>query len=152
MGQTKQRFFYFENFYMLIGCHFNSYTSLSYQLTGHRVCSKRDQFDLFESNYFKLGRMDQPFVEAQTGCLLPCTYDEYRVLATGLRDFNKYGVVLTYGSLGTTVLTEYYIYPFESLVSDFGGSLGLFVGFSFVMLWDVLQLAITCCCHKMNNN
>ena len=93
--------------------------------------------------------MDQAFVETQTGCLLPCTYDEYRVLATGLRDFNKYGVVLTYGSLGTTVLTEYYIYPFESLVSDFGGSLGLFVGFSFVMLWDVLQLGVI---HILRNH
>ena len=94
--------------------------------------------------------MDQAFVENHTGCLFPCTYDEYRVVATDLRDFNIFGVVFTYGSLGTTVLREYLIYPFDSLVSDFGGTLGLFVGFSFVTLWDLIQLVITFCCHKLN--
>ena len=73
-----------------------------------------------------------------------------RQIETDLRDFNIFGVVFTYGSLGTTVLREYLIYPFDSLVSDFGGTLGLFVGFSFVTLWDLIQLVITCCCHKLN--
>ena len=94
--------------------------------------------------------MDQTYLEDQTGCLFPCTYDEYRVVATDLRDFNVFGLVLTYGSLTTTVLREYLIYPFDSLVSDFGGTLGLFVGFSFVMLWDVVQFFITLGCQKMN--
>ena len=96
--------------------------------------------------------MDQAFVETSTGCLFPCTYHEYRVVATDLRDFNSFGVVFTYASLGTTVLREYLIYPFDSLVSDFGGTLGLFVGFSFVALWDVIQLLVTFSCHKLNKN
>ena len=28
------------------------------------------------------------------------------------------------------------VYPLASLVADFGGTLGLFLGFSFMMLWD----------------
>ena len=82
--------------------------------------------------------MDQAFLEARTGCLFPCTYDEYSMVATDLRDLSSFGTVLTYGSLSTIVLMEYFIYPFDSLVSDFGGTLGLFVGFSFVMIWDVV--------------
>ena len=92
--------------------------------------------------------MDQAFLEARTGCLFPCTYGEYRVVATDLRDLSSFGMVLTYGSLSITVLREYFIYPFDSLVSDFGGTLGLFVGFSFVMFWDVVQFFITLACQK----
>ena len=32
--------------------------------------------------------------------------------------------------------SEHYMYDFESFVSEFGGSLGLFLGFSFFTLWD----------------
>ena len=34
---------------------------------------------------------------------------------------------------------EFYSYQFDSLVSDFGGSLGLFIGFSFFTLWDIIK-------------
>ena len=72
-----------------------------------------------------------------------------KVVATDLRDMNSFGTVVTYGSLSTTGLREYFIYPFDSIVSDFGGTLGLFVGFSFVMLWDVVPFFITLGCQKM---
>ena len=94
--------------------------------------------------------MDQVYLEAQTGCVFPCTYYQYKLMATDLRDFNVFGLILVYGTLSTTVLREYFIYPFESLVSDFGGSLGLFVGFSFVLLWDVVAFFIDLGCRKLN--
>ena len=34
---------------------------------------------------------------------------------------------------------EEYVYGFEALVADFGGTLGLFIGFSFMTLWDVAE-------------
>ena len=40
----------------------------------------------------------------------------------------------------TTIKTEQLIYPLVSLVADFGGTLGLFLGFSFITLWDNLPL------------
>ena len=43
------------------------------------------------------------------------------------------------------------VIDFLTLVSNFGGSLGLFVGFSFVMLWDVVQFFITLSCQKMTS-
>ena len=34
------------------------------------------------------------------------------------------------------VETEQLIYPWQSLVAEFGGSLGLFLGFSLMTIWD----------------
>jgi len=36
----------------------------------------------------------------------------------------------------TRVETEELIYPVSTLVAEFGGTLGLFLGFSFISLWD----------------
>ena len=37
------------------------------------------------------------------------------------------------------IVSQVYSYTFVSLVSDFGGTLGLFIGFSFYALWDFLK-------------
>ena len=116
---------------------------------GYDVCSTKDQFDHFESRYLKLATRDQAYIEESTGCLLPCTYHEYSVETIDHKDINTFGIVVAYGAVSTTVLKEYFIYPFQSLVSDFGGTLGLFVGFSFSMLWEYLKLFTTCASHAI---
>ena len=40
------------------------------------------------------------------------------------------------------VETEALVYTVESLVAEFGGTLGLFVGFSFLTLWDVVEFVV----------
>ena len=35
--------------------------------------------------------------------------------------------------------TEEYLYDERSLLAEFGGALGLFLGFSFYMLWDIVE-------------
>ena len=37
---------------------------------------------------------------------------------------------------------EKLVYTLESLVAEFGGTLGLFLGFSFMNLWDVVEIAV----------
>ena len=37
--------------------------------------------------------------------------------------------------------TEKLVYTLESLVAEFGGTLGLFLGFSSMNLWDVVEIA-----------
>ena len=46
------------------------------------------------------------------------------------------------------VETEELIYPWQSLVAEFGGALGLFLGFSFLTIWD---LVIDFRCFKIAN-
>ena len=49
---------------------------------------------------------------------------------SGLEKSNTTGLLLGYSSTSLTVKEESPLYPFSSLFGDFGGSLGLFVGFS----------------------
>ena len=35
--------------------------------------------------------------------------------------------------------TEAYLYDERSLLAEFGGALGLFLGFSFYMLWEIFE-------------
>ena len=48
-------------------------------------------------------------------------------------------LVLVWLSTDTIERTEQLLYPLESFVSEFGGALGLFLGFSFMMVWEVLE-------------
>ena len=43
-----------------------------------------------------------------------------------------------------TTEQEVMAYSFGSLIADFGGLLGLFVGFNFLMIWDCILYGLTC--------
>ena len=45
---------------------------------------------------------------------------------------------------GQTVIIEKeeLAYPFIALMADFGGVLGLFIGFNFLMIWDIIFIVI----------
>ena len=44
-----------------------------------------------------------------------------------------------------TTLSEDWVYPELSFIAEFGGALGLFVGFSFYMIWDVMEWMVGKC-------
>ena len=76
-----------------------------------------------------------------TKCKKPCHYKRYSFLGdqrvsstgagTGLVTFSVWAV-----SNDTMVEKEQLVYPFSSLVAEFGGTLSLFLGFSIMSLWD----------------
>ena len=43
-----------------------------------------------------------------------------------------------------TTEQEVMAYSFGSLIADFGGLLGLFVGFNFLMIWDCILYGLKC--------
>ena len=47
---------------------------------------------------------------------------------------------------------EVEVYPVESFISEFGGALGLFVGFSFMMIWDIIELTLSILIEKFKPN
>ena len=49
-----------------------------------------------------------------------------------------FGISISFSSSSLIVKKEAYVYPFTSFVAEFGGSLGLFLGFSFYGFWDII--------------
>ena len=75
-----------------------------------------------------------------TACSLPCSYSEHRLVGSPLVvNPNNYGFQLSFAKTEAWEEREALIYEFVSFVSEFGGSLGLFLGFSFFSVWDILE-------------
>ena len=61
-----------------------------------------------------------------------------------------YGVGIVFLSTEFTLEEEAYVYPFISFVAEFGGALGLFLGFSFLMVWDIIEPLVLIGYKNMN--
>ena len=95
-----------------------------------------------EKRYSRIRVADLEDITQLTGCIKPCQYKKYQFVGTGekMPQESKYYAFALWGvSKKTTVRTEQLIYPPASLVADFGGTLGLFLGFSFVALFEKIQ-------------
>ena len=57
--------------------------------------------------------------------------------------FRNFWFIFNFVSTDVRVETETYVYPLMSFVSEFGGGLGLFLGFSCLTLWDGLEYFLT---------
>ena len=99
------------------------------------LCSTLEHLDRFEKEYEKVNRLWKPNIVKNTGCLIPCSYTEYK-LAT---DPGKY----YYGTQKLSVSQMCWkgqkklLYPLESFVSEFG--------FSWMMIWDGLEILFRHC-------
>ena len=80
-----------------------------------------------------------------TSCLPPCSYTEYRFEGTpsdlGPNAASR-ELILWMVSPYVLLETEQYLYPFKSLVAEVGGTLGLFLGFSLMTLWEYLEILV----------
>ena len=81
--------------------------------------------------YDKIISMKQAALVNYTGCSPPCNYVEYQLVEepTKFKDSDqKFYFGLVWLSTNTLERTEQLLYPLESFVSEFGGSLRLFLG------------------------
>ena len=81
-----------------------------------------------------------------TGCTKPCHYKRYERVGGKKKTSKKsdhFIFSLWTSSNKVFVETEVLLYPLTSLVAEFGGTLGLFLGFSFMWLWDAVEAVIT---------
>ena len=127
-----------SNFSLKIGCRppWDTYSHNDIPL-----CRNMEQLGRFEQEFFELSLVDQDNIQNKTGCHLPCRYRQYKVaeepsILSG--DLSKRTVKLMYSKKMVKVKTEKLVYPFPSLLAEFGGSLGLFLGFSFMTVWDLI--------------
>ena len=103
-------------------------------------------FRQFERLYIDL--VDAPLTQIVkiTNCKQPCNYKEYKIVNTNLKEF-KYidypedQVVFCLWAVSqyTQIEEEVLVYSFESFIAEFGGSLGLFLGVSFMTIWDGMK-------------
>ena len=92
-----------------------------------------------------------------TGCQKPCHFKVYdRIGYEGFPAFNITGLNLDFAGEEVTIEKEVEGYNEVMLLSDLGGSLGMLLGFSFYMLWDVFEKIglwkIKLCFHYIYSN
>ena len=106
------------------------------------LCTTLDQLFLFQSDYYNISEMwQQSEIAEYTGCLVPCHYTEYQLAGEPFRyETNSTNISLILSSRDILSKTELRIYSLQSFIAEFGGALSLFLGFSFIMLWDGLKI------------
>ena len=89
--------------------------------------------------------LDYDELENLTGCLKNCKYYTYalahQLVLSDIEMSNKNEIWLEVTLAGSNVIvkSETLLFPWRSFISEFGGSLGLFLGFSFIMIWDIIE-------------
>ena len=84
--------------------------------------------------------MDPLTVMERTDCSKPCRYNRYHIvgdLHTSTFNSSEFVFSLLASTNDTVVETETLMFPWTSLVAEFGGTLSLFLGVSFMMVWDI---------------
>ena len=102
---------------------------------------------------FKLMYQTLDDFSINSGCMLPCTVYEYTskkytTSNSHIKTLNGSSFIgIMPGKLGMTIIKETYLYDEFSLIGEIGGSLGHFLGFSCVSLFDfvkTIRLSNTC--------
>ena len=107
------------------------------------LCSEVKQVFQYEDEFFYMSNLEQSALVRTTGCQLPCRYREYAQVDEPLGGFKPtLGLDIMFASANVVLDSEDYVYPFISFVAEFGGSLGLFLGFSFMMIVEYLEVIL----------
>ena len=104
-------------------------------------CTSLQEFESYETIYYNIDDENPRKLGNKFGCKIPCKYREYVLEEESHVDdaYERNGGKTFWITLSTTeihVKQEQQIYEATSLVGDIGGSLGLFLGFSMLMVWD----------------
>ena len=107
--------------------------------------------------YLDLSVYDIEELALSTGCSTPCKLSEYSFPTRPIVSEGTMlgeGVTFNFILARTTVLkkTELLIQSWKSFVAEIGGTLGLFVGFSFMMFWDMGEFTLSLLISNSSSN
>ena len=96
---------------------------------------------VFEQTYFKMRFEELHVIGKMTGCGKPCSYREYKFHGEKLpTSFKSSGDHYIFSLLAqtrhTSIWKEELLYPPSTMVAEVGGILSLFLGVSFMTIWD----------------
>ena len=106
-----------------------------------KVCNSTTEFEQFEQIYAKLNLAESDEIEKIVGCKKPCNYNEFKFVF-GIPETlpgQPNAVAFWAASSKTFTEEEVLLYPLTSFIAEFGGALGLFLGFSFVTIWQEIR-------------
>ena len=91
--------------------------------------------------YFKMRYEELGMIESMTGCRKPCNYLEYKFHGEKIpTSFKSSGDHYIFSVLAqtryTSIWKEELLYPPSTMVAEVGGILSLFLGVSFMTIWD----------------
>ena len=115
---------------------------------------KESLFRHYEALYQDISVGEGRALRELTGCKKPCKYRKYEVIVEKQpTSFQSDHFTISFWAVSneTTVWTEVPVYPWTSLVAEFGGTLSLFLGFSFMTLWGGLKSVMSLFwskCHR----
>ena len=104
-------------------------------------CSNMSTMREFESYYNQVFYSSEEELKELTGCVPPCTFTHYSLVDSYsiISNSNESDLAINYALTDLVTEEEVLLFPFDSLVSEFGGALGLFLGFSFLGAASTMQ-------------
>ena len=63
-------------------------------------------------------------------------------------EYESVGFIFAFSSTFLKIKEDKWLYSIESFIAEVGGSLGLFLGFSFLGIWDILTATLFYCFKK----
>ena len=106
-----------------------------------KVCEFENEFKQFEQTYRMLFDAESDTIEETTDCRKPCTYNEFKFVYSSPEIVPSLPNIVGFkvASRKTQIEDEVLLYPFTSFIAEFGGALGLFLGFSFMTIWQEIK-------------
>ena len=116
-----------------------------------RTCESENEFKQFEKNYTNFGLAEFYDILEDVGCLKPCAYNEFKFVSSSPVEVPELpdAVILWPASKRTQIEEEVLLYPFTSFLAEFGGALGLFLGFSFLTIWQEIKSCLVFVCIEL---
>jgi hypothetical protein len=105
-----------------------------------------EQLERFDKENVNLMDLHQNNLVNNTGCLICCSYTDFTLATEPIKyDWNGQVLELKFSSPDILEHTEQLLYPTDSFISEFGGALGPFLGFSCIIIWDGLEVLFHNC-------
>ena len=106
-------------------------------------CQDPTKLQEWKNIWHRLDKMDEHKLYVETGCMGKCERKEWAL--SKIFDDNRSGndsmidMYLLYANGRYQVGSQYYTYDFNTFVANFGGYLGLLLGYSIVSFFDMTQ-------------